>query len=206
MNIDIEKLDFDKADGLITAVVQDATTGTVLMVGYQNPIACRQSLESGNVVFWSRTKKRLWMKGETSGNVLSIIDIFSDCDNDALVYLVKAPLATCHKGVFSCFRERRSFDFMSTLSTLIEARKKQRPEKSYTSALFDSGVDRIAQKLGEEAIELVIAAKNNDEKDFRNESADLLYHFLVLCAEKNISYEAIIDTLRTRHRQNQPTR
>lgn len=202
MNIDIETLDFDKADGLITAVIQDAATGTVLMVGYQNPLACRQSLESGNVVFWSRTKNRLWMKGETSGNVLTIVDVLSDCDNDALVYLVKAPLATCHKGDFSCFKEPQSFDFLSTLSNLIEERKTERPEKSYTTALFDSGVDRIAQKLGEEAVELVIAAKNTDEESFRDESADLLYHFLVLCAEKNISYDAVINTLRARHQQS----
>ncbi len=198
MNIDIEKLDFDKADGLIPAIVQDAATGTVLMVGYQNRMACKQTLECGKVVFWSRTKKRLWVKGESSGNVLAIVDILSDCDNDALVYLVNAPLATCHKGDFSCFQKHQSFDFLSTLSTLIEMRKDKRPEQSYTTTLFDSGLDRIAQKLGEEAVEMVIAAKNSDDDSFLGESADLLFHFLVLCAEKNISYDAVIDTLRER--------
>ena len=202
MNINIENLNFEKADGLITAIVQDMATGTVLMVGYQNREACERSLNENKVVFWSRTKNRLWMKGETSGNSLPIVDILSDCDNDALVYLVNAPIATCHRGSFSCFQDRQSFDFLSTLSSIIETRKTQRPENSYTTALFNSGIDRIAQKLGEEAIELVIAAKNTDIENFRDESADLLYHFLVLCAEKNIPFSTIIETLRSRHEQH----
>ncbi len=202
MSIDIETLDFDKAAGLITAVVQVAATGTVLMVGYQNLEACERSIKERKVVFWSRTKKRLWTKGESSGNYLPIMDISTDCDHHALLYLVKAPQATCHTGDFSCFRDRQNFDFLSTLSSLIETRKNMRPENSYTTALFDSGIDRIAQKLGEEAVELVIAAKNTDDENFRNESADLLYHFLVLCAEKGVPYNAIIETLFARHEQN----
>ncbi len=204
MSIAFDNLDFEKADGLITAVIQDSKSGTVLMVGYQNREAFNRSLECRKVVFWSRTKNRLWLKGETSGNFLSIVDILTDCDGDALVYLVEAPGATCHKGDFSCFQERQNFDFLSALSSLIEKRKEQRPENSYTTALFESGIDRIAQKLGEEAVELVIAAKNANQENFRNESADLLYHFLVLCAEKNISFNAVIDTLRARHEQNRP--
>ena len=139
------------------------------------------------------------MKGETSGNVLSIVDILADCDDDALIYLVNAPNATCHKGDFSCFQIRQSFGFLSTLFALIKSRKEEKPANSYTTTLFESGIDRIAQKLGEEAVELVIAAKNSDVENFKSESADLLFHFLVLCAEKNTSYDSVIETLRTRH-------
>lgn len=195
MTLDIKTLDFDKAGGLITAVVQDAVSGTVLMAGSQNREACERSLESGHVTFWSRTRQRLWVKGETSGNILNIVDIKADCDLDALLYLVRAPVATCHRQTFSCFGDEREFGFLSVLSELVEERKAERPENSYTTGLFDAGLDRIAQKVGEEAVELVIAAKNNNDDDFLNESADLLYHFLVLCAEKNISFSNVISTL-----------
>ena len=196
--IAIETLNFQKGDGLIPAVIQDQATGVVLMVGYQNQAAVEKTLKIGQVTFWSRTKQRLWTKGETSGNGLEWLDIKLDCDQDALLYLVKAPAATCHRGDWSCFGEGASFDALEELFQLIQDRKKYPAKDSYTTSLFAAGLDRIAQKVGEEAVEVVIAAKNKDQEAFLNESADLLFHFLVLCAEKGAGWSAVLEVLRSR--------
>ena len=197
-NLNIDTLNFQKDNGLVTAVIQDHDSGTVLMVGYQNREAVEQTVKTGQVTFWSRTKERLWIKGEESGNFLELETVRSDCDQDTLLYLVKAPKATCHTGKFSCFGEKASFGFLSQLFQLIETRKKNLPAGSYTTSLFTEGLDRIAQKVGEEAVETVIASKNDDKEAFLNESADLLFHLLVLCAEKDVKLESIVNVLKQR--------
>ena len=196
--IDIDALNFEKNNGLITAVVQDCVSGTVLMVGHQNREACEKTSESGQVTFWSRTKNRLWTKGETSGNFLNIKSLKIDCDQDAILYLVEAPESTWHTGSFSCFGASQSFGVLSSLFELIESRKKEMPEGSYTASLFKEGLDRMVQKVGEEAVETVIAAKNDDREDFLNESSDLLFHFLVLCAGKDVKFEDVLKKLKGR--------
>ena len=196
--LDTNTLNFAKGDGLITAVVQDVNSGTVLMVGYQSLEAIEKTNLTGQVTFWSRTKERLWTKGEESGNVLKVKDAKVDCDQDTILYLVKAPEATCHTGSFSCFAEGSSFGFVTGLFQLIKNRQALMPEGSYVTSLFRDGLDRIAQKVGEEAVETVIAAKNNDKEEFLNESSDLLFHLLVLCAEKDIDISEVIGQLKDR--------
>lgn len=196
--IDIENLNFQKDNGLVTAVIQDNDSGTVLMVGYQNREAVEQTAKTSQVTFWSRTKERLWTKGEESGNFLKVKSAQVDCDKDTILYLVEAPKATCHTGSFSCFGKQTSFEFLSQLFQLIRDRKDNMPEGSYTTSLFEEGLDRIAQKVGEEAVETVIASKNNDKKAFLNESADLLFHLMVLCAEKNVDFCEVVERLKSR--------
>jgi len=196
--LEINTLNFAKGDGLITAVVQDADSGTVLMVGYQTLEAIEKTNTTGQVTFWSRTKQRLWTKGEESGNALNVKDARVDCDQDTILYLVDAPAATCHTGSFSCFGSVASFGFVTGLFQLIKNRQAALPDGSYVTSLFRDGLDRIAQKVGEEAVETVIAAKNDDKEDFINESSDLLFHLLVLCAEKKIDISEVIGRLRDR--------
>ena len=198
LSINIDTLNFKKGNGLVNAVIQDGLSGTVLMVGYQNRASIEKTLEQGRVTLWSRSNQRLWTKGEESGNFLEVLSIQQDCDRDALLYIVKAPKATCHTGNFSCFGKDQSFGFLTELAELIENRKINRPKESYLTSLFERGLDRIAQKVGEEAVETVIASKNEDKEDFLNESADLLFHLMVLCVEKDIPFEEVISQLKSR--------
>jgi phosphoribosyl-ATP pyrophosphohydrolase/phosphoribosyl-AMP cyclohydrolase len=193
-------LDFKKLDGLIPAVIQDTNTLKVLMVGFMNEEAFTKTRETGNVTFFSRTKNRLWTKGEESGNFLNVEEIISDCDNDTL--LIKAiPVGpSCHTGSDTCFNEENNqeFGFLSKLEKVIQDRKLNPTGKSYTASLFEKGINKITQKVGEEAVETVIAALNESDDDFINEASDLLYHLLVLFAEKNISLDQILTNLESR--------
>lgn len=201
--IDIETLDFAKSDGLLPAIIQDADNFQVLMLGYMNKEALKTTLKKERVTFFSRSKNRLWTKGETSGNYLDLVDIQKDCDNDTLLVLAHPHGPTCHTGEQSCFHEKdfkpnNSLSFISNLEQLIINRKREMPEGSYTTSLFEEGVDRIAQKVGEEAVETVIEAKNDDDK-FVGEVADLLYHLMVLLAEKDVPLQKVVNKLKDRH-------
>lgn len=196
-----EDINFEKSGGLVPAVIVDHLSLQVLMAGFMNREALEKTLELGKVTFFSRTKGRLWTKGETSGNFLTVKGIKPDCDNDTL--LVKASPAgpVCHTGSHTCFGEspERPFNFLSGLFDLIETRRNEMPEGSYTTKLFTQGSDRIIQKVGEEAVEVVIAAKNRDKKEVINESADLLFHLLVMLSEQGIDPAEVIETLISRH-------
>ncbi len=189
------QIDFEKQGGLVPAIVQDARTRTVLMLGYMNAEALDATLKTGLVTFWSRSKNRLWQKGEESGNSLKLVSITEDCDNDTLLILVEPNGPTCHTGSTSCFGDTAlpgdSGNVIADLQKLIEQRKQTMPEGSYTTELFQSGLDRITQKVGEEAVEVVIAAKNSKDDEFTSEVADLLYHLLVLLTEKGLSIDEV---------------
>lgn len=194
------KIDFEKSGGLVPAIVQDAQTLKVLMLGYMNQEAFEQTQATGNVTFFSRSKNRLWMKGEESGNVLRLISIASDCDHDTL--LIKAIPAgpVCHTGAQTCWNEsNEAQDFLPYLEKIIEQRKSSTDGKSYVKSLFDKGLNKIAQKVGEEAVELVIEAKDDNHELFVNEAADLLFHYLILLNRKGYSLQDITDVLRKRH-------
>ncbi len=198
--IKAEKLNFEKLGGLIPAIVIDESTKQVLMLGFMNKEAFDKTIASKRVTFFSRTKNTLWTKGETSGNFLNLVDIKTDCDNDSLLITAKPEGPTCHTGDYSCFGvEKSNINFLNQLSALIKDRKKNLPEKSYTTKLFKEGANRIIQKVGEEAIETVIAAKNRDKNEIVNETADLLYHLLVMLAEQNIELEDVVSKLVERH-------
>lgn len=204
------EIDFNKnSDHLVPAIIQDAVTKTVLMLGYMNEEALQKTRDTGKVTFFSRTKNRLWTKGEESGNFLNLIDIKVDCDNDTLLIYVNPTGPTCHKGTDTCWQEENtsSFGFLSNLEEIIEHRKDQstispdlRKEKnSYVTSLFDAGINKIAQKVGEEAIETVIEAKDENNELFLNESADLLFHYLILLKAKGFSLKDIVKVLEERH-------
>ena len=196
MNVDFKKF----SDGLVPAIIQDHITQKVLMLGFMNEEALNKTVEGEKVTFYSRSKKRLWTKGEESGNFLLLKHIAIDCDNDTL--LIKAqPLGpVCHTGADTCWREENhKDDFLSYLEEVIVLRKKSDDEKSYVRQLFKSGINKIAQKVGEEAVELVIEAKDNDEQFFLNEAADLLFHYLILLNAKGYNLQDVIDVLKDRH-------
>ncbi len=203
-------IDFDKnSDGLVPAIIQDATTKKVLMLGYMNEEAYLKTNETKKVTFFSRTKNRLWTKGEESGNFLHLVSIKNDCDNDTLLVMVNPQGPTCHKGTDTCWGEENeaSFGFLSELEGIIAQRKKMsevEPElredkNSYVVSLFDKGINKIAQKVGEEAVEVVIEAKDDDEDLFLNESADLLFHYLILLKAKGYGLKDISKVLEARH-------
>jgi len=196
------KIDFEKGGGLVPVIIQDADTGKVLMLGYMNEEAYNKTLEEGKVTFFSRSKQRLWTKGETSGNFLYIKDTLIDCDGDTI--LIKADPAgpVCHTGSDTCFDEKNGANaqFLHYLQQVIADRKTSTADKSYTKSLFDKGINKIAQKVGEEAVELVIEAKDHDDNLFKNEAADLLFHFLVLLEAKNIPLSDVVEVLKTRHK------
>lgn len=193
-------LDFDKAGGLLPAVIQDATTGRVLMLGYMNAEALQQTRDSGLVTFYSRSKQRLWTKGESSGNYLQVVDIKADCDNDTLLIYVNPSGPVCHTGSDTCWNEtNHSFDFLHYLEGIVRDRLENPKSGSYTTSLFEKGINKIAQKVGEEAVELIIEAKDDNEELFLGEAADLLYHFLVLLAAKGHKLEDVEAVLRRRH-------
>lgn len=195
------KIDFGKnSDGLVPAIIQDVDTDKVLMLGFMNEDAWNETMQSGKVTFYSRTKKRLWTKGEESGNFLELKSVAVDCDNDTL--LIKAhPLGpVCHTGADTCWNEKNhKQDFIYYLEDIIELRKKVSPEESYISKLFHKGINKIAQKVGEEAVETVIEAKDNNDDLFLNESADLLFHYLVLLNAKGYRLKDIAEILQKRH-------
>jgi phosphoribosyl-ATP pyrophosphohydrolase/phosphoribosyl-AMP cyclohydrolase len=198
------KPDFTKSpEGLIPAIVQDATTNVVLMLGYMNAEAFEKTQKEKRVTFYSRSKKRLWTKGEESGNFLNVISILIDCDSDTLLIKANPVGPVCHTGADTCFNEKNtSTDFLNQLETVINDRKNNPSEKSYVASLFAKGINKIAQKVGEEAVELVIEAKDNDEKLFLDEASDLLFHYLILLSAKGYSLKDIKQVLQSRHSGN----
>ncbi len=198
MNINYDK----NNNGLIPAIIQDATTRKVLMLGYMNEEAYLKTTKTKKVTFYSRSKGRLWTKGEESGNFLNLIEIKVDCDNDTLLIQVKPDGPTCHKGTDTCWNEKNlpSFGFLSELERVIKDRKENADiEKSYVASLFKKGINKIAQKVGEEAIETVIEAKDNNDELFLNESADLLFHYLILLEAKGFNLKDVVGILEARH-------
>lgn len=195
------QLDWVKTDGMMPAIVQHAVSGEVLMHGYMNQEALSKTLESGQVTFWSRTKQRLWTKGETSGNVLNVVSITPDCDNDTLLLLVNPVGPTCHLGTSSCFSPAASdWSFLYQLEQLLAERKHADPKSSYTASLYASGTKRIAQKVGEEGVETALAATVNDRHELTNEASDLIYHLLVLLQDQDLDLSTVINNLRQRHK------
>lgn len=192
-----KQLDWQKQNGLIPAIIQDADTLQVLMLGYMNSDALAQTLESGKVTFFSRSKNRLWTKGESSGNYLDLVAIQTDCDNDSLLISATPNGPTCHLNRQSCF-EKAPVYFLNELEQRVVERKSASPETSYSKRLMDSGLDKVAQKVGEEAVETVIAACMQDDKALLNESADLLYHLIVLLQTKQLNLNQVIAVLKAR--------
>ena len=198
-------IDFAKGGGLVPAIVQDAVTRKVLMLGYMNEEAYKLTLDRGLVTFFSRSRGRIWTKGETSGNVLQVREILADCDGDTLLVKAIPSGPVCHTGADTCFGEDNqptevsSPEFLFYLESVIRDRRANPVEGSYTNHLFSRGLNRIAQKVGEEAVELIIEAKDNDRDLFLGEAADLMYHFLVLLAQKDYTLSEVIDVLKARH-------
>ncbi|MFO0414094.1 MAG: bifunctional phosphoribosyl-AMP cyclohydrolase/phosphoribosyl-ATP diphosphatase HisIE [Bacteroidota bacterium] len=193
--------DFNKSsEGLIPAIIQDHHTGKVLMLGFMNEEAFKLTQESGRVTFYSRSKKRLWTKGEESGHFLNVKQVALDCDQDTLLIKAEPVGPTCHTGADTCWDEpNHTSDFLFYLQDIIDLRRKGNDEKSYVKSLFDKGVNKIAQKVGEEAVELVIESKDNNKDLFLNEAADLLFHYLVLLRAKDISLNEVYEILKQRH-------
>ena len=212
---DINALQWQKMDGLIPAIVQDAFDGRVLMQAYMNPEALACSLDSGKVTFWSRSRKELWTKGETSGNTLKLVAIHADCDKDCLLVLAIPSGPACHRDTDTCFDSDEhavmpELAFLAGLERLVAQREDERPEGSYTTKLFEAGVKRIAQKVGEEGVETALAAVAGDREELVNESADLLYHLLVLLRASDVGLSDVTTVLSSRHlagaiRVNYPT-
>ncbi len=199
----ISLIDFEKLGGLVPAVVQDNQTQKVLMVGFMNAEAVNKTLETGQVTFFSRTKNRLWTKGEESGNFLNVVSVLIDCDNDTLLVKANPVGPVCHTGADTCFDEKNTkagVQFLSFLQDLIEKRKLEMPEGSYTTSLFAKGTRKITQKVGEEAVETIIGAMANDDENFIYESADLVYHLMVLLTHKGFRIEDIAKELEKRHK------
>ena len=196
------KIDFDKGDGLVPVIIQDDQTMKVLMLGYMNEEAWIKTNDTGLVTFYSRSRKALWTKGETSGNFLNLKNVLVDCDNDTILILASPKGPVCHKGPDTCFSQENSsnYYFLKYLQELIEGRKKEMPEGSYTTKLFEKGINRIAQKVGEEAVETVIEAMGENDELFLNEGADLLFHLMVLLSQKGYGIEDIIEVLASRHK------
>jgi len=195
-------IDFDKMDGLVPAIIQDELTAKVLMLGFMNKAALQKTQETGKVTFYSRTKKRLWTKGEESGNFLNVVSILSDCDDDTLLIKVKPVGPVCHTGADTCWSESNQGDFyfLKFLQEFIQTRFKEMPEGSYTTSLFNKGVNRMAQKVGEEAVETVIEATNGTDEMFLYEASDLLYHLIVLLTSKGYSLDDLGKELKKRHK------
>lgn len=195
-------IDFEKGEGLVPAIIQDFTTQKVLMLGYMNREALEKTQTLGQVTFYSRTRQQLWTKGETSGNFLEVKEILADCDQDTLLIKVRPTGPVCHTGADTCFKEdnKDQLHFINYLKGIIKDRKHSTDEKSYTKSLFDKGINKVAQKVGEEAVELVIEAKDDNKDLFKGEAADLLFHYLVLLEAKNVDFNEIIEELTKRHK------
>ncbi|MFC2098289.1 bifunctional phosphoribosyl-AMP cyclohydrolase/phosphoribosyl-ATP diphosphatase HisIE [Bacteroidota bacterium] len=194
-------LNFDKMGGILPAIIQDAATDEVLMLGFMNREAYKKTSAEGRVCFYSRTKERLWTKGEESGNFLNVVEIIEDCDQDTLLIKVNPEGPVCHTGERTCFGQgkQENLSFLPKLQDLLKSRKETLPENSYTSKLFKAGVNKIAKKLGEEAVELVIEAKDNNDDLFLNEAADLLFHMMMLLVDRGYRLEDVARILEERH-------
>ncbi len=199
------KIDFEKMDGLVPAIIQDATTKNVLMLGFMNEEAYKKTIETGHVTFWSRSRQTLWTKGETSGHFLNLVSIKNDCDNDTLLVRVNPVGPTCHTGTDTCWGEDNETSpilFLTELQDFIEKRHEEMPEGSYTTSLFKDGLNRMAQKVGEEALELVIEATNGTNERLVYEGSDMLYHLIVLLTSKGLTIEDLAAELAERHDPN----
>lgn len=195
------ELDFEKMNGLIPAIIQDNYTQKVLMLGFMNKEAYEKTMETGKVTFFSRTKNRLWTKGEESGNFLHVVSVKADCDNDTLLIMVHPEGPVCHKGTDTCWGDKNEQDimFLKELQDFIDRRRLEMPEKSYTTSLFNSGVNKMAQKVGEEAVETILEACNGNDERLIYEGADLLYHLIVLLTYKGYRIEDLARELKERH-------
>jgi phosphoribosyl-AMP cyclohydrolase / phosphoribosyl-ATP pyrophosphohydrolase len=193
------KINFEKQNGLVPCIIQDAKTDVVLMLGFMNEDALQKTMLEKKVTFFSRSKQRLWTKGETSGNFFHLVDILCDCDQDALLIKVDPAGPACHTGADTCFNETNKGWDLSSLEKVIADRKSNPKKGSYTTSLFDSGMNKIAQKVGEEAVELLIEAKDDNKDLFLNEAADLMYHYLVLLQAKGYSLDEVEAVLKSRH-------
>ena len=195
------ELDFEKMNGLIPAIIQDNYTQKVLMLGFMNKEAYEKTMETGKVTFFSRTKNRLWTKGEESGNFLHVVSVKADCDNDTLLIMVHPEGPVCHKGTDTCWGDKNEQDimFLKELQDFIDRRRQEMPEKSYTTSLFNSGVNKMAQKVGEEAVETILEACNGTDERLIYAGADLLYHLLVLLTYKGYRIEDLARELKERH-------
>ena len=205
INFDLKTIDFQKLNGLVPAIIQDAATQKVLMMGYMNAEALTKTCTEGVVTFYSRSKSRLWTKGESTANFLHAVSIKVDCDGDTLLIQANPAGPTCHTGADTCWQEENNFkdvNFLKYLETVIQNRKLEDPSvsKSYTTALFAKGINKVAQKVGEEAVELVIEAKDDNKDLFLGEAADLMYHYLILLAAKNFTLEDVVEVLKVRHK------
>jgi phosphoribosyl-ATP pyrophosphohydrolase/phosphoribosyl-AMP cyclohydrolase len=202
LSFDPNSVDFQKSEGLVPAIVQDYATEKVLMLGYLNREALDKTLEEGIVTFYSRSKNRLWTKGETSNNFLHLVSIAVDCDQDTLLIKARPDGPTCHTGADTCWNEsNKSIDFLRQLENVIRQRRDQPDESSYTASLFKRGINKIAQKVGEEAVELVIEAKDDNADLFLNEAADLLFHYLILLSAKGYELGDVVKILEGRHKK-----
>lgn len=206
MSLEIDNLDFKKSDGLLPAVVQDADSGAVLMLAYMNREALEQTLARRRAVFYSRSKQRLWEKGETTGHTLDVVDVAADCDNDTLLVIARPRGPACHNGTLTCFGDEprsaaANIAFLAKLEAIIAQRAADKPEASYTARLLEKGISRVAQKVGEEGVELALAGVNDSEQKVVEESADLLFHTLVLLCARGVPLERVIRELETRHRK-----
>jgi phosphoribosyl-ATP pyrophosphohydrolase/phosphoribosyl-AMP cyclohydrolase len=202
--MNIENLAWEKMGGLIPAIVQDSLDGRVLMQGYMSAEALEMTLETGKVTFWSRSRKVLWTKGETSGHTLDLVDLHPDCDGDCLLVRARPEGPTCHLGKESCFDDEEGkvlpeLAFLAQLESVIAQRYADRPEGSYTTKLLDTGIKRIAQKVGEEGVETALAAVAGEDEELLDESADLLYHLLVLLCSRKIELGSLVEVLKLRH-------
>lgn len=199
------EINFEKMDGLVPAIIQDANTKNVLMLGFMNQEAYHKTIQSKRVTFWSRTRQCIWTKGETSGHYLHVVSIDSDCDNDTLLIKVHPEGAVCHNGTDTCWgetNEKNPLLFLAELQNFIEKRHEEMPEGSYTTSLFKDGINRIAQKVGEEALEAVIEATNGTNERLVYEASDMFYHLIVLLTEKGLRIEEVVRELQTRHDPN----
>lgn len=200
----VDRIDWEKVDGLVPAIVQDFQSSQVLMMGYMNPEALQKTLETEQVTFFSRTKERLWTKGESSGNVLQLKNIALDCDNDTLLVLVNPVGPTCHTGTTTCFdadnQEASQLVWLHQLESLLAERKDADPDSSYTASLYARGTKRISQKVGEEGVEVALAATSGDKAELVCESADLIYHLMVLLQDQGLSMNDVINKLKERHK------
>lgn len=199
------EIDFEKMGGLVPAIIQDATTKNVLMLGFMNQEAYQKTMDTKLVTFWSRSRNCLWTKGETSGNYLHLVSIQNDCDNDTLLIKVNPDGPVCHKGTDTCWGDTNDYnpvEFLSELQDFINKRKEEMPENSYTTSLFRKGINKIAQKVGEEAVETVIEAVGGTDEQLVYEGADLLYHLIVLLSAKGLRIETLANELAKRHNPN----
>jgi phosphoribosyl-ATP pyrophosphohydrolase/phosphoribosyl-AMP cyclohydrolase len=204
--LDIASIDFKKGDGLVPAIVQDADTGAVLMMAYMNREALERTLASRRAVFFSRSRQRLWEKGESTGHTLDVVNVVVDCDQDTLLVTAHPRGPACHKGTLTCFGDEpranaTSIAFLAKLEAVIAQRATQNPEISYTARLLEKGVNRVAQKVGEEGVEVALAGVNQSEQKVVEESADLLFHLLVLLRARGISFDKVVSELESRHRK-----